>query len=346
MHERLVRRAHPSLPTPGHMDAARGQRRLERWRAEAPFTAAEWWSQRVALEHASEAEWLTILGESSHVISQTVRDVPAWVTPLTQAFTCPPLVPAPLPLPDTWSTNQAGRFLEAFGPLIQQARSRVSTLFHGVLRKRGCSCDPATAEALLMRTCQPVAEMVLRTHGPRTQRGVCGPITGDTAEERFQSFINRITQPAHRHPTAEYQYGRLVVESLDRWVTVSVEWLQRLCEDWLAINRLCPARGPGALVQVRAAWAIHRGGSIGHCLFRSGFRVVYKPKSLALIVTSNSSWLAQRARQPPLRPMVLDRGQYGWVEHISATSCTSPEAGNASGAAGQLSCPVLRLGSH
>src|SRR5215510_15029929 len=104
VHERLaMRRATPSLCTPGHLDAARGQRHLERWRAEAPFTADAWWSQRVALEHASEEEWLTILGESSHVMSQAVRDVPAWVTALVQAFTGPPPAPVTLPLPDTWS---------------------------------------------------------------------------------------------------------------------------------------------------------------------------------------------------------------------------------------------------
>jgi hypothetical protein len=83
VHERLaIRRATPSLLTPGHIDAVRGKRRLERWRAEAPLSTDAWWSQRVALEHASEEEWLAILGESSHAISQAVRDVPAWVTPL------------------------------------------------------------------------------------------------------------------------------------------------------------------------------------------------------------------------------------------------------------------------
>src|SRR5437899_11906697 len=87
VHERLAaRRTSPSLYTPGHTDTTRGKRRLERWRAEAPVTADEWWSQRVALEHASEEEWRTILGESSHAMSQAVRDVPAWVTPLVQAF--------------------------------------------------------------------------------------------------------------------------------------------------------------------------------------------------------------------------------------------------------------------
>jgi lantibiotic modifying enzyme len=65
----------------------------------------------------------------------------------------------------------------------------------------------------------------------QTARGQ-GLLQGDTAEERFQSFINHITQPAHGTALLqEYPVlGRLVFESLDCWVTVSVEFVQRLCE--------------------------------------------------------------------------------------------------------------------
>jgi len=134
MHERLAApRVTPSLLPPGPPDDALGKRRLERWRAEAPFSDDEWWSQRIALDHASEEEWLTVLGESSHAMSQTIREVPAWVTPLVQAFTCPLATSAMLSPSETWSKHQAVRFLEAFGPLIQPARSRLSTLLHGLL---------------------------------------------------------------------------------------------------------------------------------------------------------------------------------------------------------------------
>jgi len=74
----------------------------------------------------------------------------------------------------------------------------------------------------------------------------------------------------------------------------------------------------------------HRGGrSVVIATFRSGFRVVYKPKSLAIEHHFQQllTWLNARGAQPPLRPLtVLDRGQYGWVEYITAASCASPEA--------------------
>lgn len=338
VHERLAaRRTTPSLYTPGHTDTTRGKRRLERWRAEAPFTADEWWSQRVALEHTSEEEWCTILGESSHAMSQAVRDVPAWVTPLVQAFTGPPLAPAPLPLSETWSKHQAGRFLEAFGPLIQQTRSRLATLLHGVLHRHpDAPCDPATLEALLYENLPgPLLQMVMRTMVLELNVArVQGLLQGDTAEERFQSFIDYITQPAHGTALLqEYPVlGRLVVESLDRWVTVSVEFVQRLGEDWLAMQQtFAPSEDPGPLVQVAGGMGdTHRGGrSVVIATFRSGFRVVYKPKSLAIDQHFQQllAWLNTHGAQPPLRTLtVLDRGSYGWVEYITAKSCASPEA--------------------
>jgi hypothetical protein len=193
VHERLaVRRAIPSLCTPGHIDTARGKRRLERWRAEAPFTADAWWSQRLTLERTSEKEWLTILGESSHAMSQALRGLPVWVTPLVQAFTCPPVTSATLPPSETWSKHQAVRFLEAFGPLIQQARSRLSTRLHGLMHGQAdAPWDAATLEALLYENLPAqllqivLRTMVLELNVARVQE----LLQGDTAEERFQTDL-------------------------------------------------------------------------------------------------------------------------------------------------------------
>jgi hypothetical protein len=268
VHERLaIRRGTPPLLPPGPTDDARGKRRFERWRAEAPFTADEWWSQRMALEHASEEEWLTILGESSHAMSQVIHDVPAWVTPLVQAFIYPPPSPPPLPPSETWSKHQAVRFLEAFGPLIQQARSRLSTRLHELLHgQTAAPCEAATLEALLYENLPaqllPIVlrTMVLELNVARVQE----LLQGDTAEERFQSFINRVAQPAHGTALLqEYPVlGRLVVESLDRWVTVSVEFVRRLCDDWLAVQQtFAPIEEPGPLIRIESGMGdAHRGG--------------------------------------------------------------------------------------
>ena len=266
MHERLaMRRATPSLPTPEHVDAAQGNRRLERWRSEAPFNDDAWWSQRMALERATEEEWLEVLGEPSHAMSQAIHDVPAWVAPLVQACTSAPPMPAMLPLPEVWSNHQAVRFLEAFVPLIKRARQRLSTRLHRVLHAHpDAPCDATTLSALfyenlpgqllqiVMRT------MVLELNVARVQ----GLLQGNTAEERFQSFIDRIARPVHYTALLqEYPVlGRLVVESLERWVMVSGEFaLMR--SDFI---------GPLAAIVSRVRWV------------RNAPEIFFKPASVTL----------------------------------------------------------------
>jgi type 2 lantibiotic biosynthesis protein LanM len=197
-------------------------------------------------------------------------------------------------------------------------------------------CDAATLAALLYENLPgQLLQMVMRTMVLELNVArVQGLLQGDTTEERFQSFIDRIAQPVHYTALLqEYPVlGRLVVESLERWTTVSGEFVQRLCEDWQAIGQtFAPPEEPGPLVQVTGGMGdTHRGGrSVIIATFRSGFRLVYKPKSLAIDRHFQQllAWLNALGAQPPLRTLtVLDRGSYGWVEYVTAASCTTPEA--------------------
>jgi type 2 lantibiotic biosynthesis protein LanM len=60
--------------------------------------------------------------------------------------------------------------------------------------------------------------------------------------------------------------------------------------------------------------------------FSSGFQVVYKPKSLAVDGHFQEllTWLNDRGNHPLFRVLkILDRGSYGWVEFVTAQSCSS-----------------------
>lgn len=62
--------------------------------------------------------------------------------------------------------------------------------------------------------------------------------------------------------------------------------------------------------------------------FSSGFKVVYKPKSLAVDVHFQEllTWLNDQGYHAPFRRLkILDRGAYGWVEFVPAHGCTSKE---------------------
>jgi type 2 lantibiotic biosynthesis protein LanM len=58
--------------------------------------------------------------------------------------------------------------------------------------------------------------------------------------------------------------------------------------------------------------------------FASGFKLVYKPRGMAVDVHFQSllEWLNGRGARPGFRTLtVLDRGSYGWVEFANAASC-------------------------
>ena len=71
----------------------------------------------------------------------------------------------------------------------------------------------------------------------------------------------------------------------------------------------------------------HRDGrSVLIATFNSGFRIVYKPRPLAVAMHFQEllNWLNDRGAEPPLRTIrILDRGAYGWIEFIAPQGCGS-----------------------
>src|SRR5262249_5359329 len=122
-----------------------------------------------------------------------------------------------------------------------------------------------------------------------------------------------------------------LVQCLERWVSVSLEFLQHLCADWDALKTtFTHAHDPGLLVKVESSVGNqHRGGrSVWIATFSSGFQVVYKPRSLAIDVHFQNllTWLNARGEYPPFRILtVLDRGTHGWVEFVSVKACNSTD---------------------
>src|SRR5262249_26949696 len=177
--------------------------------------------------------------------------------------------------------------------------------------------------AILLRT------LTLELHVARLR----GLLQGETAEERFGSFIDWLRQPEiARELFNEYPVlARQIVLCLDTWLAVSLEFLQRWCADWPTIRAaFSPDEDPGPLVAIQAnAGDSHRGGRsvmIARC--RSGFQVVYKPKSLAVDQHFQEllAWLNERGASPPFRQLkIVDRGSYGWVEFVSPSGCSCAE---------------------
>ncbi|HLL82089.1 MAG TPA: DUF4135 domain-containing protein, partial [Longimicrobium sp.] len=157
-----------------------------------------------------------------------------------------------------------------------------------------------------------------------------GQLEGDTPEERFRYY-------AERHFTAERvlellrEYpvlARLMSVTVERWVETSLEFLGRFAEDRGALG---PAGGElGTLRSVQVGVSdLHRGGrSVVIAEDVHGRRVVYKPVSLA--VDARMERLVEGisgfgVRHPLRAPRVLDRGEYGWIEHVGVAGCDTEE---------------------
>src|SRR5205085_2641568 len=123
--------------------------------------------------------------------------------------------------------------------------------------------------------------------------------------------------------------ARRLTSAVTRWVDAGLEFLGRLCADWDSLlEAFSPADEPGLLVGVKGnAGDSHRGGrSVLIAEFASGFRLVYKPRSLSVDVHFQEllEWLERRGARPPLRRLkVIERGTHVWVEFVPARPCLS-----------------------
>jgi type 2 lantibiotic biosynthesis protein LanM len=331
-------------------DAERGRRRLQRWRSQPPFSQpagplpqrgpAGWgrgptgvtdayFAQRLALDGIQEERLLQVLGEPVENLQARLRELPAWLLELAEAFARPASGFASPP-----PGEEMLGFLDLIQPLVDRACDRLSSGLAALASKwPRLPFDPETVvDVLLMNLPEPLLTrlgrtLVLELNVARLK----GLLDGATPEARFQSFIRRLRQPEEAIAIlAEYPVlARQLSLCVDQWAEVSLEFLERLCSDWQAIcGCLSPAGDPGPLVElVGGAGDTHRGGrSVMVARFASDFQLVYKPKSLAVDAHFQEllAWLNRRGCAPPLRTLtILDRGAYGWVEYVQHQGCTS-----------------------
>lgn len=332
--ERLVslRTLEHRLPTID-VDADLVELRLERWRSQPPFEIGSYFEQRLAMDGMSEDELRYILGEPIEAVRGRFPVRPVWLSQLDQAYSSPSAPDSPS-LPKTRSSQDIAVFLDVFEPLISQGRERIRegvgalTLIYTKL-----PFNPEAVEEVLSTTLPSQLAMVLdRTMALELNVArLQGLLQGDTADERFQSFLHLAGQ--HERASALLQeypvLARQLMIRINHWASFSLEFLQNLCADWEAIRTtFSSGNDPGVLVQVEGSLGdTHRGGrSVLVARFSSGFQVVYKPKSLAVDVHFQELliWLNDHGDHIPFRTLrILDRGAYGWVEFASGASCSS-----------------------
>lgn len=160
-----------------------------------------------------------------------------------------------------------------------------------------------------------------------------GLLSGDTPQERYQSFIQRLRQPeVARSLLEEYPVlARQAVNGIRQWSSFGLELLERLHSDLNDLQSLfSPDSELGPLVEVVTGLGdTHRDGrSVSSISFGSGLRIIYKPRPLAAEAHFQQllEWINVRGDHPPFRTLkTLARAAYGWMEFVSAEGCGSHE---------------------
>jgi type 2 lantibiotic biosynthesis protein LanM len=155
-----------------------------------------------------------------------------------------------------------------------------------------------------------------------------------TPQERFAYFATDYFQDAEalldllrKAPVL----ARLLATTVDRWVDVSLELLERIVADRALIrDTFFSGADIGAVAGLETGIGdMHRRGrSVVQLEFTSGLKLVYKPRSLAVEVKFQDllGWLNAKGLTTPHRLFtVVDRGSYGWVEFVKAAECESSE---------------------
>jgi class II lanthipeptide synthase len=327
LRERVVSfRTGASSAAPGAADAAHAARRLDRWRAQRPFGDAAIFTRRLASDGITEKELSTLLGEPASAVRERCAATPPWLAELASA----------MPRPGSGEEQRSDdrpSFLQLVRPLLDRAVHRLRDHVEALARSRAkVPFDAETVIGILFGDVpEALTDMMARTLVLELNVArLDGELTGDTPEERFRSFVRRLGEPdVALRVLSEYPVlARQVVNTLDRWIATSAELLRNLCDDWDAIvAELAGGTDPGPLVELSGAGDTHRGGRrVRIAAFASGFRLVHKPKSLAVDHHFQElvRWVNDRGATPPFRMLrLLDRGTYGWVEHLSNDGCTS-----------------------
>jgi type 2 lantibiotic biosynthesis protein LanM len=311
---------HPFLaglvpPTPEAVE--RGRRRVAKWRDASLLSTGRAFEEFLR-HHGLSEEDLVLLMASLSAKSQTLthirREGP---------------VAKPVELRDSPPTQVFGRPVSA--PLIEYFAERVRAASRELeLRTRRWKPTRAalsTLKAVLERRLLRIASRTLALE--MGAAGLRGWLTSSTSEGRFSQFVDLLSDRSYVAALqSEYPWlFRVSEETCSSWLAESCDLLARINRDWDAIRRTFESQcGEAEVLAITEAGDRHGGRRVLIVTFAGGFRLVYKPRSLAVDQHFQIlvSWLNARGQEPPLPLLrVVDRKTHGWSDFVLAAECSS-----------------------
>ncbi len=329
-----LREAPLFAPENGSPVADRARARLEKWRQQRPFEDAERFAERLAPLGLDEGALLGLLAEPGSAMDGRCPGDATWMEEI--AAILGDASGESVPVPETVRDYALAEALRALSPFVRRGRDRLRARIEEVVGRRGSVPLDAASAVELVYPALPPALVTMTSRTVALEINVArlrGELPGETPAQRFVAFFDRLATPEglaglfDEYPVL----ARALAGQVDAWIEASAELLERLCDDAEALRAtFFEGRDPGVVVRLDGGMGdTHRGGrSVQIVTFASGEKVVYKPRPLGADARFQAfvKWLDDNGQEPPLRPLrLLDRGEYGWVEFVTAAPCESVE---------------------
>lgn len=311
--------------------SAEAEKRLARWRQAPGLDAPGIFERRLTRAGLTEERFLELLTESAETTGARLRLQPGWLLDLQELLSSPHTfgdgqnMPGPMTGED-WQE----RLAVSLGPFLAHGREWLVNTFHEKDGERRRINRNQVGPQLLGELNGRLLGMAIRTlvlelNAARLQ----GELRGTSPDERFKEFAAKLARPGVvLGLLTEYPVlARQLMVGVRNWHVACQELLGRLMEDWEEIaGQLNGGRDLGTLTGIKlGAGDRHRGGrTVAICSFSSGSTIVYKPRSLGTEVRFRDllGWLNERGAPRPFKLVnIVDRREYGWVEHVPQIPC-------------------------
>jgi type 2 lantibiotic biosynthesis protein LanM len=308
--------------------------KYKKWCAQPPFR-----EDRKVLDErlatlgltADDLPWL--LEEAPQALTARIGRTLPWRAELDAAYAPRPEEDAPAPAVPV--APHAEGFLTLARPLVERGVARlrrgIAHLAEGFpLRIDTEPVERSLTVPLYRELDQLVGRtVVLELNVARLE----GTLTAETARGRFEEFARSLgDRERARGLLTEYPVlARLITERVDQWVRHCLSLLTDLARDWAEIRARLPVpEGTSALTEVTPGLGDRHGGgrSVSLLSFDSGFRIIYKPRSLSVDVHFQQllEWVNRRGGTPHLRTLgMVEAGDHGWMEFVESRPCESPD---------------------
>jgi type 2 lantibiotic biosynthesis protein LanM len=307
--------------------------RLEKWRKQPPFNNKKMFNTRLDSDKISQEDFLYILDDTITTLSCYIQTVPSWLDEFVMACNTYGINNS-LHIPSAFKTNLMVGFLNVLDPIINKARNDLHCQIITLINSKSIiPFNRETIEDILLsylynNLINMISRvLILELNVARLK----GELNGDTPKERFNQFLDYI----HRKDFIiaifkEYPILlRLIVECTNKWLKFYLEFLNHLCDNWLKICEIFNVNDQNdVLVELKSnVGDRHRGGkSVIIVAFKSGFKIVYKPRTLKVDEHFQNFlvWINEHSENVKYHTLkMLDESTHGWMEYVPHQGCQS-----------------------